>query len=252
MIQIDDRAGSQDIAPILRKLGVEVELCRMPFGDIAWTGVAQNQCPVSVGVELKSWPDVLACIQSGRFAGHQLPGLIKSYDHVWLLVFGELQIRSDGALMELRHGRYWAPIGGGRRLWLWREVEGWLLSMQLMGGMRVQRELDLERAALWTKTAYNWYQRSEHKSHQVVYSSKEIYADTAMLIRPSLARRVAKELPQVGLKRSKECAERFKTVYDMAMASEQDWAGLLVDGGKRLGSRGKQVYRAIRGYGEKS
>ena len=37
VIQIDDRAGSCDIYPLLTRMGCEAELVRMPFGDAAFS-----------------------------------------------------------------------------------------------------------------------------------------------------------------------------------------------------------------------
>jgi len=251
MLQIDNRAGSSDFIEPLRQAGMEVVSTRMDFGDISFIGFGPNKELCSVGLEVKSTNDVMACVTSGRFAGHQLPGLIRSYDHVWLLVYGMQRTRADGVLEEARYprkgGMYWAPAGGGQRLWYARDLESWYLSMSILGGIRIHRVNTFQEAVYWVKTVYNWYSREEHKSHLAIYSSKEIYGDTAMLVKPPLARRVAKELPQIGLKRSKDCAERFKTVYEMANASEEDWRRLVVDGGKVLGTRGSQVYKAIRG-----
>lgn len=251
-IQIDNRAGSADLAPLLRGLQVQVSLTRLEFGDIAWLGLAQNGAPVNVGVEFKSLNDILACIVSGRFAGHQLPGMLRCYDDIYLLVYGEWRRRAtDGVLEQRRDGRhggqYWAEAGGGQRRWLWRDLESWFMTMQIMGSLRVIRVPSPEDAAHWLKMAYGWYQREEHKSHLVMYSSKELYADQAMLIKPPLVRRVAAELPHIGLKRSAAVAARFKSVLEMAEAPEQVWMNLMVDDNKRLGTRGATVYRSIRG-----
>jgi hypothetical protein len=80
-----------------------------------------------------------------------------------------------------------------------------------------------------------------------MYSTKELYSDSALLVKPPLVRRVAAELPQIGLTRSADVARRFKTVLEMAKAGEKEWRDLVVDGGKRLGARGLTVYNAIRG-----
>lgn len=226
-IQVDNRAGSVDLAPMLRTLGCEVDLCRMEFGDVAFTGLGANGDPVSVGIECKTLDDVLACIISGRFAGHQLPGLIKSYDHVYLLVQGQWRARiPDGTLQQYKfqHGReFWMEAGGGQRRWMWRDLEAWLTSMAIMGGLRVHRVPDWREGTMWLKTVYNWFQKETHQSHQVVYGGKELYTDRALLVRPSLARRIAKELPGIGVVRSADVAHEFHTLEQMVSASVKDW-----------------------------
>lgn len=247
MIQVDDRAGSAQLCPILRQMGCEVDLCRMDFGDVAFSGWGPNGAPVQVGIEVKSLDDILACITSGRFAGHQLPGLIQCYDHVFLLVQGQWRARArDGVLEYYRstsRGNFWSEAGGGQRRWLWRDLESWLTSMSIMGGLRVHRVPDYHEGALWLKTVYSWFQKDDHKSHLVIYSGKELYSDTALLTRPSLARRVAKELPGIGLVRSAEVAHQFPTVELMVSASVRDWTK--IEGvGKGIATK---VYNAIHG-----
>lgn len=253
MLQVDSRAGSAEFYPIFRGLGLEVELTMMPFGDVAFIGVGPDHEPVTVGVEIKKIDDALACLVSGRLAGHQLPGLIKSYDHVYLMLVGEYRARLRDGIMEQRRdgrggGSYWAESGGGQHKWLWRDFESWTLTMAIMGGMRIVKEPTVESAAQYLKVLYNWYQRGDHKSHLVVYSGKELYSDQALLVKPSLVRRVAAEFPHIGVARSADVALKFKTVLEMAEAPEQRWMDLVVDGGKRLGERGVKVWKAIRGY----
>jgi len=240
MIQIDTRAGSEQFIPLVRNLGLEVEPCRLDFGDACFMGWGPNQALCSVGLEIKSVSDCIACVISGRFAGHQLPGLIRSYDHIWLLVYGICRTRADGILEEARYpqrgGMYFAPIGGGKRLWFARDLESWFLSMQIMGGLRVHRVGTVAEAAQWLKTLYAWHQREEHKSHLAMYSSKEIYSDAALLAKPSLARRIAAQLPGVGYVKSSAVAAQFKSVEEMVAAAPGDWAQ--IDGiGKQLSQR---------------
>lgn len=247
MLSVDNRAGSAQMAPKLRKLGLEVELTQMAFGDVAFLGKAHRGDPVSVGLEIKSVDDCLACVTSGRYAGHQLPGLISSYDHIWLLIQGEWCMGRSGELLQRREGRgggqYWADAGGGKRRWMWRDFEGWINSVTILGGTRVHRVATWDNGAEWIKCLYNWFQRENHKSTQVVYGSKEIFADTALLVKPTLARRMAAQLPGVAEVRSAAVASRFKNLEMMVNASEKDWR--TVDG---LGAgTAKKVFNAIHG-----
>lgn len=234
MIQIDDRIGSAEMAPLLRQLGVEVELTRMAFGDVAFMGWAQNGTPVSVGLELKKLDDVIACIESGRFAGHQLPGLIQSYDHIWLLVCGSWYgRRADGVLLTKRINHrgqeYWVEAGGGRRRWMARDLESWLISMEILGGIRVHRVEDWQEGAQWIKTVANWFSRDDHKSHKVLFQGKHLYPDQALLAKPTLARRIAAELPLVAEKRSADVARTFHSptiaeyLHRIADADPKEW-----------------------------
>lgn len=254
MILVDNRAGSSQFGPLLRRLGLEVQMTQMPFGDIAFDGLLSDGSPTSYGLELKSVSDVVACVQSGRFAGHQLPGLMANYDNVWLLIYGQWRARvPDGVLEELRDGRgggkYWYPAGGGQRLWMHRDLESWLITMQVAGGIRVHRVRDAAEAAVFIRTLYHWAQREEHKSHHVIFSGKHLWQDQALMVKPTLARRVAAELPHIGVKRSAEVARAFHTMEQMVEAEPKDW--MKIPGvGRRIAAK---IYKAIHqnGNGER-
>ena len=248
MISIDDRIGSREMLPRLRALGCEVELTRMSFGDISFYGNGIGSVPVSIGLEIKEVHDVVQCITSGRFAGHQLPGLIKSYDYVWLLINGQYRSRAKDGVLELyREGKgggwYWQEVGGdgrGKR-WLWRDVESWLSSMSVMGGIRIQHCRDWTEGAQWIKQLHSWFSKDTHKSHMVMYGGKELYCDQALLMKPSLVRRLASELPRIGSEKSIAVAAHFHSVSEMMAASEKEWTE--IDGiGRGIA---KIVYKAI-------
>lgn len=248
MIQVDDRLGSAQIAPMLKALGCEVELTRLSYGDVSWIGYGTNGDPVSCSVELKKIEDVIACIQSGRFAGHQLPGLLQCYDHVWLMVIDDYRPRQRDGVLEYRKegrggGMYWTESCGRQRTVYWRDVESWLMTMSIFGGIRIHKVPDYREAAIWIKMASNWFARDTHKSHKVLYGTKELFPDQALLLKPSLARRVAAQLPKIGEVRSASVAAHFKNLEQMVSASERDWCQ--IDGlGK---STAKTVYNAIHG-----
>lgn len=253
MIQVDNRAGSSQLVPLLRQLGCEVESTFLHFGDVSFLGYGANGDPVSVGVEVKSIEDCIACIQSGRFAGHQLPGLLQSYDHIWLLITSDYRPRARDGVLEYRKegrggGAYWSESCGRQRTVFWRDVESWLMSMAILGGIRIHRVPDYKEAALWLKMASNWFSRDTHHSHEVIHGSKEIFGDTALLVKPTLARRVAAQLPGIGTKRSAEVARVFHTLTDMVNASPKDW--LKVEGVGR--GIAQKVYDAIHRNGNSS
>jgi ERCC4-type nuclease len=245
-IQIDRRAGSINLVQPLRQLGVEVEEITMPFGDASFFGYGANGVPASFGIEVKSIEDVIACIQSGRFAGHQLPGLIASYDHVWLLIVSDYRARARDGVLEYRKegrggGQYWSESCGRQRTIFWRDVESWLMTCQIMGSIRVHRVSDYYQAAMWLKMVSNWASHADHKSHKVLYGSKELFADHALLVKPTLARRMAAQLPGIGEKRSAEVAREFHTLEAMVNASPKDW--MRVEGvGRGIAAK---VYNAI-------
>src|SRR5574341_1238250 len=111
MILLDDRAGSKDLAPFMPK-SVPFTLTRLEYGDVAFSGRGPSGV-CTVGVEIKKIPDLVDCIYSGRFAGHQLPGMLDTYDYCYLLVEGATRAGKLGTLEYRRAGGKWAePYGG--------------------------------------------------------------------------------------------------------------------------------------------
>jgi ERCC4-type nuclease len=246
-VQVDKRAGSINLVQPLRQLGVEVEETILNFGDCAFMGYAANGAPASFGVEVKSVEDIVSCLHSGRFSGFQLPGLIASYDYVWLLITNEYRARArDGVLEYKKEGRgggqYWSESCGRQRTVFWRDLESYLMTCQIMGGIRIHTVADYHQAAAWLKLVSNWAAKEDHKSHRVIYGSKELFADHALLVKPTLARRVAAQLPQIGERRSADVARAFPTLAAMVEASPKDWATKVEGIGKGIAAK---VYTAI-------
>jgi len=116
------------------------------------------------------------------------------------------------------------------------------MTMQVKGGLRVHRVPTWEEGCLWIKNLWNWHSRDDHKSHKVIYG-KAVHADSALLTKPSLVRRVAKELPGVGLVRSAEVAKKFSSVEQMINAGVKEWSSVPTLG---KGTAAK-IFQAIHG-----
>jgi hypothetical protein len=252
MITIDNRAGSAQIAPLLRQRGYPVELGRMDFGDASFLGTGMDGAPVTIGVEVKGLHDVLQCIKDARFAGHQLPGLLQTYDQVWLLVVGVFRSRHrDGVLeYQMQRGKgegYWQNASHGRRRsMLYHDFMSWLMTAQMKAGIRVAVVDDYQQATLWLGCLYSWWQRGweEHGSHLQVYDGmRDLLFDRALLVRPSVTRCVAAQLPNIGKEKSNAVAGRFKSVQAMVEATEAEW--MSIPGiGKEIAHK---VWMALRG-----
>jgi hypothetical protein len=252
MIQVDNRAGSQNIIPLLRQRGYPVESTRLAFGDVALSGVGADGEPVGIGCEIKSLGDVLQCIQSNRYAGYQLPGMIQSYDQVWLLIIGVFRARARDGVLEYQQQRgkgegYWKDASHGRRRsFLWHDLQQWIFTMVNKAGVKVAVVDDYQQATLFVGALYSWWSRGwdEHSSHLAMHDAmRDQLFDRALLTRPSLTRMIAAQLPNVGRLKSASVAAKFKSVKSMIDASESDWAS--IDGiGKGIAHK---VWMALRG-----
>lgn len=243
-ILVDDRTGSDRLGKYLIRRRQPVDVCRLQFGDVAFMGNGPDDRPVAVGAEYKTVGDCLKCITDGRFAGHQLVGLSQSYEVVILLVEGDTRPNPQDGTLEVRHPRgFWYDGKVGERRFQYRELDHWLMTMQFKAGVKVIRTSDLDGSVQSVIDLYTWWVDKSWADHRSHLSLTDAFRDDAVLIKPNLVRRMAKELPSIGWDRSKTVAKRFRSVFDMVMADERDWGELPGIGPKTASS----VVKALRG-----
>lgn len=224
MILVDSRVGSKHLAGEFDSLGVGYELTQLEFGDCSWLGKSDSG-PVAVGVELKNVNDLLNSIQSGRLSGHQVPGLLDRYQHVWLVVEGVYRSRRDG-LVEVLQGRTWTPLVMGRRRPVYySEIEGYLTTLAVEAGIHTKQTGNAKETARFIELLYTWWQKDKHTSLQTIYQPKEgggsIRRESDWEKRMKLT---AKGLqPGFGWERVKGIVGEFDSVADMINASEDRW-----------------------------
>jgi ERCC4-type nuclease len=219
VILVDPRAGSVDYIPLLRGLGATVEAVTLDFGDVAFYGSGR-----SIGIELKRLNDMLNCIVTGRFSGHQLPGLAAQYQEAWLIVEGYWRPGPLDGVLETRRGREWVPVKLGARTWMYRDFDNYLTTVEVKGGVRVKRTAGPDETARAVYGLYAWWQDFDgHHSHLALNRASR---DTGLFVKQTFVRRVAAELPGVGFERSGMCAGAFSTVRKMMQASDKEWTRL--------------------------
>jgi ERCC4-type nuclease len=238
-VLVDDRVGSADLVGHLRHWGCPVEKTRLEYGDAAFAGNGRDGA-VSVGVEVKKTHDALNCMGDGRFAGHQLPGLLSNYDRIWLVVEGNY--RPDfGTGLLLAPGERRKEVVTGAKRHMYRDLDNWLTSMEVLAGVRVRRTGDRYETARFVADLYGWWQKewSDHKSHHAIHDD---WGSVVPLTKPNLARRFAAQLPGIGYEKSGWIVKSFPSVQAMVGAAEKEWVA--VPGiGKTLA---KRIWDAIR------
>lgn len=218
MILLDPRAGSEGYFEPLRSLGAPVEMCSMEFGDAAFYGSDR-----AIGIELKKLHDILNCIVTGRFSGHQLPGMARTYDEVYLIIEGLWRPNPQDGVLEVFRGG-WVPVKTGKRSWMFRDFQNFLLTTEVKGGARVMRAGSEDETARIVYALYQWWQDVDsHRSHLALNRAGR---DVALFTKPTFARRVASELPGIGYDRSGMLSGAFPTVRQMVGATEKDWVKL--------------------------
>lgn len=249
MVLVDNRIGSKDLIPHLEHWQIPCQLSTLEFGDAAFCGSGPDG-GLLIGVEIKAVGDALLCMDDGRFAGHQLPGLVQTYARVWLVVEGAYSVQQSSArLTMVRSGKRSKLAGYGERKHNYSGLTNWLTTMEECGGVRVRQTVNRAETAAFIGCLYHWWSKpyDRHRSHLALHKQHKFPVKTnqpagTFLVKPSLLRRIASELPGIGWTRSGAVAQHFQTVERMMEATVQEW--MEVDGvGKTVA---QSVYESLR------
>jgi ERCC4-type nuclease len=237
-ILIDRRIGSGDLINLLPR-GL-AQLDTLPFGDCAFIGNGPSNQPLRIGIEIKALSDACASMRSGRFGGHQLPGLLRDYDKVYVILEGMFRVGQSGELQTHAKG-VWQTAQWGYDAYMYRELDGWINTITNVAGVIVKRTLTRTETAAVILNLYRWWTSKDfeqHRSHVGIDNSGR-----PQLIKPGVLRRVAAQLPGIGWERSIAVAETFTNVHTLANASIDDWRKI-----KGIGKvLARRVYAVIRG-----
>ena len=243
MLYLDNRVGSGDLTTYFSVWKIPHQLCRLEYADVAFTGHGPNGMDMAIGIEIKKVRDVLNCISDGRFAGHQLPGLVESYARTWLVIEGAYTVDYSTGLLVHRRGRHLQPVVCGTRQFMYRDLSNWITTIETKTPVRVRRTGSRVETAAFCRDLHSWWTNKTWDEHRAHLAFDEPLPDRGLLHRPNLVRRVGKELAGVGWTKSGAVARRFRSVEEMVYAEEKEWAE--VEGiGKTLAHR---IYEALRG-----
>lgn len=237
MIIVDSAVGSWELQSLVVAQGIACEKSHLPYADACFEGHGPEGL-VGVGVERKRISDIIACIDDGRFTGHQRLGMAQMYKFLFLIIEGYWRPdTTNGILMEGHPKRdgtlVWSPYRPGGRVVMYRKLRRYLFSMSL-GGVIVCYSRDIHQTAYDICELYHWFQKRwlDHKSllamHRGYFWQQDGRTDQLMAIptmsrKPSLVRRWAAELKGVGVSLSEDAERVFKTPMALATADELDW-----------------------------
>ena len=233
-IAIDYRTGSKELAPLFLQYGIQAEVKKLDFGDLAFEGNGPHgRC--SVVIERKTIDDLVASIQSKRLSGHQLPGMAEDYDYCFLIVEGMWRPGPQGEMVigygsqdgERSYGGSWRPPHG--KGMPYRAVDNYLATLELQAGVIYRRTLSPMETVAIVVDLYRWWNDKtwgEHSSHLSVYAPavpKKGKSRLNLAARSiSLAERWALQLDGVDA-RAQGAAEYFKSAIRLAVGTEEEW-----------------------------
>lgn len=233
MILLDPRFGKTKTASraerasafkeTLEGCGVPVELAQMEFGDASFMGNGEDG-PVSIGIEIKATQDLVNSMASGRLAGHQIPGLLDHYQHVWLVVEG-ISRRGKGGGLEIPRGNGWTQLALGKRPLFWDDVEKFLVTLEVQAGLRVRRARTTAETAHEIAALYQWWQKDwkQHKGLAVTYTPPLPMRPRRTDDVTAQIQKLAAAVDGIGHDRSWKIAEAFESPEDLWMAGESVW-----------------------------
>lgn len=245
MMLIDSRIGSNELAPHIRKYGVECELTTLEYGDCAFEGNGPDG-PISIGCERKTLNDMLQCIDDSRYAAHQRPGMMMMYAKSFLFLEGTWAYGDgngyEGLLMQgYRRGQSWGPLKlKGGRTPLYSKLYRYLLSISL-SGVIITYSHDLKHTAFNMVELYQFFSKPWNQHRSLMETQK--LAIPSLNGKPSLVRRWAAELPGIGVEHSLDAERVFKTGSALALSTEAEWQSIDGIGPKTA----KKVVKEING-----
>jgi len=197
-------------------------LGRLQFGDFAWLGHGPDEAPWMIGVERKTIGDMVQSITSDRFSGHQLVGLLNTYNVVYVIVEGLFRPAPDtGVLETFKRGR-WSPLLHGRRPFMYPMVFNFLSTMTNVCGISVVRTSTENETVHALLALYHWWTDKpwdDHNSHLAIYTPPR---KQTTYLEPPLVAKVAAQLNGVEWVRAHAIAKMFGTVPEFAHATEHE------------------------------
>ncbi len=222
MISVDYRRGSIELIRAIAALGVPVTKDDLPYGDFAFEGWGPNG-KMLIGIERKTLHDMLNSIDTSRYSGHQKVGMHQMYGQSFLIVEGRWcpgrPPNFANFLLE-KYGEKWLPCRYRTGKVMYSKLYRYLLSVSL-GGVIVLHARDTFECAANIVETYHYFQKKwgDHNSLLEVHR----VALPQLNGKPSLVRKWACDIEDIGTKFSLEAQKLFKTPIQLAQSDESDW-----------------------------
>lgn len=227
MINVEKRIGSGELEAYLSSLHVPTCQASFKFGDFYFLGRGLDGMPIPVGIERKALKDFIDSAISGRLT-KQIIGMLNTYQDIWIVVEGVWRADEHGIICVPKGKKggktLWEPLTLGNKSFMYRELETHVLTLEMKAGMRVRYTSNKVETCRFIAALYRWWTDKDwdqHRSHLRFHTET---ADAALLHKPGIKRRIAKEFAGVGWDKSGELALHFKSVRAMVQASEKELA----------------------------
>ncbi len=218
MITVDPRAGSGELHPLFPP-GMS-RLAHIDYADFAFTGRGPAGVPWLVGVERKVVRDLLASIVSGRLSGHQLIGLLNSYNAVYIVVEGGIRPHPSNGMLQMHGAHGWHNVTLGTRRFMYRDVVAYMETLGRKCGTIWYQTAGREETVALILALQNWWVGKDYAAHRAHLAD---HKGAASLTQHSLVRRVAAQLPGVGWERAQAVDAAVSSIAGMVGMTEAQW-----------------------------
>lgn len=260
MLKIDPREGSNKLAKEF--VDGEFEFVTLEFGDIAFSGKGPDG-PINIGIEYKQVSDMVQCIKSGRFSGHQMPGMLQAYDICALIVEGNSQ--PDWGSLPLQLTIPWGKGNGARFGLYYASFDNYLTQVTVFGAgigvpFIVKKSMNKAESAQMVRDMKALYSKpwDEHVSMRQPNRTKLLRLTTAVDLleaKPgetdypeSVLRKSIAQIHRMSWEKAGQLAALFGNMESLMATGQKDLEALDIMGPVMA----ERIYVALHGYPDPS
>lgn len=241
MIYVDYNKGSIELLPLILANHVKAERTSLPSADFCFEGHGPHG-PITVGIERKTLHDLLNSIETARYNRQRLD-MKQVYDICVLMVEGHWRPHDpQGVLMEgFNEGLSWGYCRYRSRKTMYSEIYRYLIGVASTGVI-ICYPKSMWHCAYDICEWFHYWNKPFHE-HRSMREIQKVAIPT-LEFRPSLVRKWANDIQEVGLVLSEHAERLFKKPITLAQADEGEW--LRIPG---VGvATAKKIVKEIRGW----
>ncbi len=221
MIYLTRSPNDADLIPLFGDTAIPVN---NPYGDFGFFGYWYGGRLIRVIGDRKKVHDIAASVEDGRHLEQVQRARESGIEFVFMVIEGRYREGMDGQI-QIEVNRKWRDLQATRDnpLPYFRLVD-YLNEIDWYGGVRVVRTESPMETVRAVQRLYHLFSKppEAHTALHLFHTSNH----PATMGRPSLLRRVAKELPGIEWTRSETVDIHFQTVRRMVNASIPEWESL--------------------------
>lgn len=206
---------------LIKPLGGLAIVTSIPYGDVNFLGKWEDNKDIWVCGERKHLGDLIQCINDGRHI-HQIQMAREAgFEHYFFILEADYRNNRTTGIIQERKGKDYKDHESAMG---YKRLKSYLHELQWYADVRVYHTKSPIQTAEIIKEIYFLFQESpeQHNSLKKIYHTPLPSTSVLLNKRPSLRRRVAAELPDVGYELSGRLESRFGSTRELINASEEE------------------------------